>query len=145
MPEGYRAIATQCYALFAEWHTMPRLVSAFPNKDYQCEWKLTQANAKLSGHLQEILDIQRVLLIELKKSKEHPMSAYQQKTNIVHERVAFGEKVSKVERRSGAGSHRSGTLTEYAQEGLEASKVQQARNAVRPRQDLNPDPRAKEY
>jgi hypothetical protein len=73
------------------------------------------------------------------------MPEYQQKTSIVHKRVAFGEKVSKVERRSGAGSHRSGTITKYGREGIEASEAQQGRNAVRPRRDLNPDPGATEY
>jgi hypothetical protein len=79
--------------------------------------------------------------------KEQSIPEYQQKTIIVHERVAFGEKVSILEHRSGAGSHRSGMLTEYAQESVAASKVQQGRrpNAVRPRRNINPDPRPSEY
>lgn len=72
------------------------------------------------------------------------MPEQQQKNSIVHERVAFGEKVSKAKRRSGAGSHRRNMLTEHVQELVDASKVQQARSAVRPRQDLNPDPGATE-
>jgi hypothetical protein len=68
-----------------------------------------------------------------------------EKPSIVHERVAFGEKTSKVERRSGAGLHRSGTITKYARERVDAAKTRLARNSVRPRRGLVPDPRAKEY
>jgi hypothetical protein len=88
---------------------------------------------------------EETFIIEMEKERAYPMPEDQQKTGIVDERVAFGEKVSKVGRRSGAGSHRSGTVTEYAQEDIDDSKVQQARNAVRPPRELNPDPEATEY
>jgi hypothetical protein len=80
-----------------------------------------------------------------KAVRPRPDVIHHEKPGIVHERVAFGEKVSRVERRSAAGSHRSGTLTEYARERVDAIKTRQGRNVVRPRRGLNIDPGAKEY
>ena len=60
--------------------------------------------------------------------------------HVVHERVAFGEDFSKVERRSGVGSHRTNMVTKQAQEMAGVSKVQKPRSAVRPLKNLNPGP-----
>jgi len=51
---------------------------------------------------------------------------------MVHERVAFGEKTSKAEIRAEARSRRSEMLSDYKQDLFDASKIQPARNAVRP-------------
>ena len=72
------------------------------------------------------------------------MPENQQKNDVVQERVAFGEKAAKSERRSGAGSHRSDKLTQRAQELANASVTKQAPSAVRPRLDPYPDSEAAE-
>ena len=96
----------------------------------------------LTEHVQEVVDVSRVQ--KARNAVRPSMPGRQQKSSIVHERVAFGEKVSNVERRSGTGSHRSNMLTEHVQEVVDVSRVQKARSAVRPRQDPNPDPEATE-
>ena len=96
----------------------------------------------LTEHVQELVDPSKV---QKARSAVRPsMRGQQQTSSIVHERVDFGGKASQAERRSGAGSHRSNMLTEHAQELVDPSKVQKARSAVRPRQNLNPHPGATE-
>jgi|GEM_PF-6545206 len=96
----------------------------------------------LAEHVQEMVD---TLKVQKARSAVRPsILRQQQKSSIVHERVAFGATLSKADRHSGAGSHRSNMLTEHVQEMVDDSKVLKTRSAVRPRQDLNADPRATE-
>jgi ribosomal protein L19E len=87
-------------------------------------------------HVQEVLGASRVQ--KARNAVRPPVLRQQQKSGVVHERVAFGSKPSKIPRRSGVGSHRSMMRTEHTQEKADASTIQKPRSAVRPRRDPNP-------